>query len=303
MRNTPRKPHAQLPCFLRLSARATFLLPVTVVMLLACTTAAGQTGPHLKHRVFAYWGYNRAQFSTSDIRFTGSDYDFTLHDVVAKDRPEPFSFKAYFQPKHIWIPQYNYRVGWFLNDRWSFSLGLDHMKYVVVKDQSVAIEGSISRDRSPAHALNDGSGEVRLTPDFLTYEHTDGLNLLALDADHYTLLWSAKSGKNALYLTEGAFAGPVIPRTDVRLFGEGINNKFHLAGYGAGLQGGLFALVLDRVFLRANLRAGFINLPSVLTTGKSEDRAKQHFWFMEENVVLGVLIGGGPSRKAPAEQY
>jgi hypothetical protein len=255
--------------------------------------ASAQGTPHLAHRVFAYWGYNRAQFTTSDIVFTGTDYDFTLHDVVAKDRPEPFTLNGYFKPKNIWIPQYNYRVGWFPNDRWSFSIGLDHMKYVVVKDQDVVITGTIGSKRSVAHAMQDGDAQVRITPDFLTYEHTDGLNLLALDADHYDLLAASKSGKQALYWTQGVFLGPVIPRTDVRLFGEGINNKFHLAGYGVGAQLGLFGLVADRIFLRANVRAGYIDLPSVLTTGKAEDRASQHFWFVEENMMLGVLIGHG----------
>ncbi len=254
-------------------------------------SASAQNVPHLKHRVFAYWGYNRAQFTTSDIHFTGSDYDFILHNVVAKDKPEPFSLNNYFNPKYIWIPQYNYRAGWFFNDKWSFSLGLDHMKYVMAHDQSVQLTGTISRERSPAYATSGETGEVRLTPDFLSYEHTDGLNLLAVDADHYDRIWSSKNGKQALYFTEGLFMGPVIPRTDVRLFGEGLNNKFHLAGYGAGAQVGVFGLFWDRVFLRANLRAGYIELPSVLTTGKQEDRASQHFWFVQENVVLGVLIG------------
>lgn len=274
------------------NACATRLLPF-LFLLLAAPFASAQQGPSLKHRVFAYWGYNRAQFTTSSIHFTGSNYDFILHDVEAKDRPETFTLNNYFNPKNIWIPQYNYRVGWFLNDRWSFSLGLDHMKYVVVKDQQVKLTGNISRERSPAYATSGEAGEVRITPDFLTYEHTDGLNLLAVDGDHYDALWTSKSGKQALYFTEGLFVGPVIPRTDVRLFGEGINNKFHLAGYGAGAKLGLFAVVLDRLFVSANVRAGYIELPSVLTTGTSTDRASQHFWFVQQNAVIGVLIGKG----------
>ena len=247
--------------------------------------------PHLKHRVFAYWGYNRAQYSVSSIHFTGTNYDFILHDLVAKDKPEALNSDNYLNPKNVWVPQYNYRLGWFLNDKWSFSIGLDHMKYVMVHNQTVQINGYISKDRSPVYATTGETGEVTVTPDFLTYEHTDGLNLLALDGDHYDRMLTSTNGKQALYLVEGLFTGPVIPRSDVRLFGVGINNKFHLAGYGAGAQLGFFAVFWDRMFLRANVRAGYIDLPSVLTTGESSDRASQHFWFVEENAMLGVLIG------------
>jgi hypothetical protein len=265
------------------------LMPLALFLIPAIASA--QSTPSLKHRVFVHWGYNRAQFSASDIHFTGTDYNFILHQVVAKDKPEAFALNNYFNPKNFWIPQYNYRAGWFPNDQWSFSLGLDHMKYVMEADQVVQLTGQISRERSATYATSADEGEVLLAADFLTYEHTDGLNLVALDADHYTRLWHGADGKQAVYFTQGIFVGPVIPRTDVRLFGEGLNNKFHLAGYGAGAQVGIFALFSDRIFLRANLRAGYIELPSVLTTGKAKDRADQHFWFVQENVVVGVLIG------------
>lgn len=262
-----------------------------VVLLVSCWSVLVQAqGPVLKGRVFVHWGYNRAQFTASDIHFTGDNYDFILHDVVAKDRPEPFSFGAYFNPKNIWIPQYNYRVGWFASERWSFSLGMDHMKYVMVQDQRVRMTGTVSAERSVKYAADDAH-DVELSSDLLRYEHTDGLNLLSIDADHYDALWHSADNKHALYLTEGLFFGPVIPRTDVRLFDEGLNNKFHLAGYGIGAQGGLFGVFWGRATARLGIRAGYIDLPSVLTTGTSSDRARQHFWFAEQYLTLGVLIG------------
>lgn len=252
--------------------------------------AQSPEGVHLRHRVFANWGYNRAQYSVSNIHFEGPGYDFILHDVTAADQPKPFSFAVYLDPRDLSLPQYNYRVGWFLNDKWSFSVGMDHMKYVMTQDQSVRITGSISCTRSQQYAGSE-EHQVILSEDFLIYEHTDGLNLVSADADHYDRLWGSPSRKHALFLTEGAFIGPVIPRSDVRLFGEGINNKFHLAGYGAGVQIGGMAVFWDRLFLRAAVKGGYIELPDVLTTGTDEDRARQRFWFVEEYAVLGVLIG------------
>ena len=91
----------------------------------------------------------------------------------------------------------------------------------------------------------------------------------------------------------------MIPRTDVRLFGEGINNRFNVAGYGAGAQAGFFAVFWDHLFLRVAAKAGYIELPNVLTTGEAGNSARQRFWFVQEYAVLGVLIGQGRV-KAPA---
>ena len=266
----------------------------TLALLLAIgdlVPANGQEPPApslLSGRLFVHWGYNRAIFTRSDIRFTGPDYDFTLRQVKAVDRPEPFSPKNYFAPANIWIPQYNYRVGYFLNERWSVSLGLDHMKYVVAQGQKVQEDG---------YARNTGTGEwsntqqITLTPDVLQYEHTDGLNLLSVDADRYHSLWNGGNGRRCLHVFEGAFAGPVIPRTDVRLFGVGLNNRFHLAGWGAGVQAGIHFTFCRVLYLRATAKGGYIDLPDVLTTGTSEDRARQHFFFAQWNATFGATIG------------
>jgi hypothetical protein len=239
-----------------------------------------------KGSFFAHWGYNRAWYSASDIHFEGPGYDFDLSHVQAKDRPEPFG-KSYFKLKDIWIPQYNYRIGWHFQDRWSISLGLDHMKYVVVQDQTVRMDGEAEGPQLPEGIAGQGSKDVVLSPDLLTYEHTDGLNLLSIDVDHYDPLFTSRSGKQRLRLYEGLHAGPVIPRTDVRLFGTGINNRFNVAGFGVGAQVGLHFTFLKHFYIRNALKAGWVDLPHVLTTGAGDERADQHFWFVQHAIVVG----------------
>ena len=86
-----------------------------------------------KGKFFFYWGWNRANFSVSDIHFTGDNYDFTLRNVKAKDRQTPFSFNDYLNPVNITIPQNNYRIGYFLKEHYTISLGVDHMKWLKTK--------------------------------------------------------------------------------------------------------------------------------------------------------------------------
>ena len=222
---------------------------------------------------------------------------------MAMDRPEPFNAKLYFSPSTMWIPQYNYRAGWFFQDRWSVSLGLDHMKYVVEQDQVVRMDGYVDASRSMSYTTNEGSRDVTLTKDFLQYEHTDGLNLLSVDVEHYDPVWSNSNGRYRLRVFEGLHAGPVIPRSDVRLFGVGLNNRWNIAGVGVGAQVGLQFNFLEHFFIRNTLKAGWIDLSHVLTTGTDEDHASQHFWFVQNAIVLGGqfrLCGSGkPTPPAP----
>jgi hypothetical protein len=70
---------------------------------------------HNKGKFFFYWGGNRGYYSTSDIRFTGADYDFTLNNATAHDRPKGYHID-YINPSKITIPQTNFRMGYFFND-------------------------------------------------------------------------------------------------------------------------------------------------------------------------------------------
>lgn len=285
--------------------RFPFHAALLATLLVGPCTAQAQLAPAPapKGSLFLYWGYNRAGYSDSNIHFNGPGYDFTLRHVEAKDRPVPFSFEAYFNIHDIWLPQYNYRVGWFLHERWSLSLGLDHMKYVMVQDQTVRMDGWVESSRSGTYAMQEGSQEVTLTDDLLTYEHTDGLNLLCFDMDHYDAVWASRNGRQRLHAFEGVHLGMLIPRSDVRLFGEGVNNVFHIAGVGVGAQLGLHFTFCEHLFLRATARGSWIDLPSVLTTGTADDRASQHFWAWQGNLAFGgqFRLGGKRRKAVPAE--
>lgn len=145
----------------------------------------------------AYWGHNRAWYSWSDLHLYGQDNDFTLRHIQADDRPHSFSIQGYFEPKWMWVPQYSYRLGWFVRDRWSISVGLDHMKYVMRAGQTVRMDGYVRGTRSLEYTTDEGSRDIAVTPDFLRFEHTDGLNLLCVDLDHYSPVWNSPAGGSA----------------------------------------------------------------------------------------------------------
>jgi hypothetical protein len=243
-----------------------------------------------KGKLYFFWGYNISSYTKSSIHFSGPGYDFTIMDLKAKDRPTPLDLSVYCRITKFTIPQYNFRIGYYFSDRYSISAGIDHMKYVVVGDQLSSISGYISPEISSKYQGNYSRTPIKLSTDLLMFEHTDGLNFASIDLERTQTLWGSKNGKNSCNLMGGIGAGPVIPRTDVRLLGLGLNNKFHIAGYGTAGKITLKLILLKYVFVDATLKGGWINLPDVITTGSDLDRADHQLGFFEKYIVGGFIF-------------
>lgn len=120
-----------------------------------------------KGELYFYWGWNVSWYGKSDINFKGTDYDFTLNDVRAKDRQTPFSVNKYLNPLNATIPQFNFRLGYYFKDNYSLSIGIDHMKYVMIQNQQVLIDGTISNTSSSYDGIYHNEPIV-LVEDFFT---------------------------------------------------------------------------------------------------------------------------------------
>jgi len=234
---------------------------------------------------YAYWGWNRGGFSRSDISFTGSDYSFVLNDVVATDRQTKFSFSTYFGPSKFTIPQYNFRFGYYLKENWDISIGIDHMKYVVQQNQTTTINGTIAIPNSIYNGLYHNDN-IELKSDFLKFEHTDGLNNINIELRRSDNLW--KNKKINLLLTEGFGIGILLPKTNTTLFGKDRYDEFHISGYGLSGVIGLKLLLWNKYFIQSEWKSGFINMPDIRTTSNDTDRASQHFFFYQYNIVFGL---------------
>ncbi|RZL36296.1 MAG: hypothetical protein EOO96_07300, partial [Pedobacter sp.] len=137
---------------------------------------------------YFHWGYNSSWYGKSDIRLEGPNYDFTLHDVAAHDRQSKLDWD-WLNPGLITVPQYNIRVGYFIKDNYSISIGWDHMKYVMDIPQSVAITGTIGPNITPenistgALAGTYNGQTINVKESMLTYEHTDGFNYANVEVE------------------------------------------------------------------------------------------------------------------------
>lgn len=255
------------------------------------TTDPSKYTAHNKGKMYIFWGGNRENFSKSDIRFKGADYDFTLYDVVAHDKPKGWHVD-YVNPARMTIPQTNLRIGYFITDHYNISIGVDHMKYVMNQNRAVDYTGFYPNQGTYGEILpND---QVLLTEEFLTFEHTDGLNYINTEFsrvdDLSSLLKLPNTDKFQINITEGIGAGVLYPKTNTKLLGKERHDDFHVSGYGVSAKVGLNFTFFKHFFIQTELKGGYINMNDIRTTKSSSDSASQEFFFLQRIIAFGGIF-------------
>ena len=253
---------------------------------IADTTYLGVKPLSKKGQMFVFWGWNRAGFTNSDIRFKGAGYDFTLENVVAHDRPSPLSLD-YVDPGSLSIPQFNFRLGYFIKDNLALVIAQDHMKYVMDQDQLADFKGHIS---DPVYAGMVQNGQVNLADkQFLTFEHTDGLNYINIGLEKYQSLSSKKNVD--IVWSYGGGVGMMMPKSNVKLFGNERSDRFHVAGFGADARTNINFIFWKHWMARVEGKVGYINMPDIKTTlNNKPDNAMQDFMFAQVNFGIGYTF-------------
>jgi hypothetical protein len=232
------------------------------------------------------WGWNNETYAKSDIHFKGIGHDFTLYGVRASDTQKTLTpqtlFNTYLNPGKITIPQTNARIAYQLNLDTAIAVNLDHMKYVVLDGQSVHATGQLAEKTYPAN------GQQFLTPTFMHYEHTDGLNVVTFELEKkFPLNVAMGDLKARAFALMGA--GIVIPKSNITMtmLGQARNDKFHLAGTNLNVAGGLEIDLSKVYFSRLTYKIGSVNLNDVITSSR-QDKASQRINYREASFTVGM---------------
>ena len=246
---------------------------------------------HNKGKFFISWGGNRDSYSKSDITFRGKDYNFTLENVQAHDKPKGWHVD-YINPARMTIPQTNFRMGYFISDHYSVAIGVDHMKYVMSQNKAVDINGYYPNPGSYDELL--ANNQVLLTEEFLKYEHTDGLNYVNTEFSRHDDISSIfkieNTDKIQVNLTEGVGFGLLYPKTNTTLLGKERHDDFHVSGFGTSLKAGLNVTFFKHFYIQGELKGGYINMQDIRTTQSTEDSASQDFFFFQRIIAVGGIF-------------
>lgn len=244
-----------------------------------------------KGSLYFNWGYTSAWYSKSTIHFvdhsnkyhpyTGryNEYDFTIYNAKATDRPD---FNKIKDVINITIPQFVFRIGYYFNKKKDFGIELnyDHAKYVVNDYQRVHIKGEFN-----GHPVDK---DTTLDPNtFLHFEHTDGANFWMFNlVKRWTLVNPSKNFLAGWVVKAGP--GFVYPRTDVTLFGERLNNNWHIAGWIVGAESGIHIEFLKRGMFEFTGKGSYADYMKCLVLGKGNGTANHKFWTAQLTATIGV---------------
>lgn len=249
-------------------------------------TASAQRKNKFISGMYLQWGYNTEWYTRSNIHFTmPNGSDFTLHHVQAKNRPDLDAI--YKKPKDISIPQYNYRIGFYLNKKHTraIELNFDHAKYIVTDGQTVKVTGTIEGRQA--------AGDSTLNPQtFLHFEHTDGANWLHFNyVQQQTLLMKRNKNPLVTFIWK-AGAGINIPRTDFTWKGDRLNNDFHIAGYNISIEAGTRIYPLRNFFFEFTGKTGYVKYLNALANSYALKgiRARHSFGYVELIGLIGYDI-------------
>lgn len=268
---------------------------------------------HNKGKFFVSWGGNRESYTKSDVNFRGKDYNFTVSDMKAHDKPKGWHCD-YINPAKMTIPQTNLRLGYFFSDHYSVTIGVDHMKYVMTQNQIANVTGKINLPADQPGSIYNGEynntpvdmsqggaeeggfpkGSTPAGTPFLIYEHTDGLNYINTEVSRHDdiskLFRINNTDKIQVNLTEGLGAGVLYPKTNTTLLGKERHDDFHISGYGVSAKAGINVTFFKHFYVQGELKGGYINMQDIRTTTSNEDRASQDFFFFQRIIAVGGIF-------------
>jgi hypothetical protein len=248
---------------------------------------------HNKGKFTISWGGNRGYFTDSDITFKGNDYNFTVENAKSHDKPKGWHVD-YITPGRMTIPQTNFKLGYFISDKYIVFVGVDHMKYVMTQGQTANVTGEISNQSNPDFNKSYNGTATVMTEDFLMFEHTDGLNYvyteIARQDDISSWFGIINTDKLQININEGVGIGALYPKTNTTLMGQERHDAFHVSGFGTSIKAGINFTIFKYFTIEGTLKGGYINMPDIRTTKSSSDTASQHFFFGETIISFGGIF-------------
>lgn len=180
----------------------------------------------VKKRFYFSWGYNHEWYAKNNINISQPSLQNNYSFLNVKGIDKPGWNEGIFK-QDLTIPQYNYRLGYNINTKWSGELNFDHTKYQV-SEQILHVSG-VYQGRAIDSTFNRTNSN-------LTYQLNNGANFFLFNAVRkFDVLHTTSSKINIKFLAKGGI-GFMYPHVENTIMGQNNKPHFQFGGFDAGLE-------------------------------------------------------------------
>ena len=260
---------------------------LVVVMLSPLVNFAQSASPSHRGEIYFSWGYNTEWYTHSRIKVSQASLgnDYTFYNVKGHDHR---GWDEGLFSKALSIPQYNYRLGYFFNDKHDLGveINFDHTKFIIADNQAIALKGKLGgRYVDTSIGFSEKSG--------FYYYLNNGANFLLFNIVKRWHWYTNPKSNIKLDLLGKAGIGPVIPHVDNSLFGKGNNPGFQLGGWNTGVEGALRSTFYHYIYLEF---CGKLDYARYSGLHVYEGTAKHAFGTAELILNLGITLPTGKKK-------
>ncbi|HSC37480.1 MAG TPA: hypothetical protein VLD19_06415 [Chitinophagaceae bacterium] len=249
--------------------------------------AQSSTAPSHRGEFYFSWGYNTEAYTRSRVKINqpGLGNNYTFYNVKGNDHR---GWDEGLFSKALSIPQYNYRIGYFFNDKHDLGveINFDHTKFIFSDEQTVALKGTLGgRQVDTSLRSSQKAG--------FYYYLNNGANFLLFNIVKRWHWYTNPKNNIKLDLLGKAGIGPVIPHVENSFFGKANDPHFQLGGWNTGAEGALRATFYHYVYLEL---CGKLDYARYSNLKIYEGTAKHAFGTAEAILNLGITFPTGKKR-------
>jgi hypothetical protein len=260
-----------------------FLLFIASLATHAQTTKASHRG-----EFYFSWGYNTEWYTRSNVKISQPDLanNYTFKNIRGHDHK---GWDEGLLSKALTIPQYNYRIGYFFNDKndLGIEINFDHTKFIFADGQQAHIKGILS-GKAVDSSVNFSA------PNFYYYLN-NGANFLLFNIVKRWHWHTNKKENIKIDLLGKAGIGPVVPHVDNSFFGNKNDPDFQFGGWNTGIEGTLRATFFKHVYAEL---AGKFDYARYSSLKIYKGTARQAFGTAEIILNLGYTFNTGKKKKS-----
>ncbi len=231
------------------------------------------------------WGYNAEWYTNSNVKISqpSLNNNYTFQNVTGHDH---HGWDEGLFTKALTIPQYNYRIGYFFNDKndLGVEINFDHTKFILTNGQQAHIKGTLNGRQV------DSSVNFSNVPGGFFYYLNNGANFLLFNIVKRWHWHTNKSGTVKFDAIGKAGIGPLVPHVENMFFGQRNTPHFQLGGWNTGVEGLVRSTFYKHVYLELCAKIDYARYSNLKIY---EGTARQAFGTAEVILNLGYTFNTG----------